>query len=345
MEIRILDEHHEAYVRLGEAARSHGRPIALVHVDSHEDLDVPLGSLSCYEAPARMYVEQHLTVGDFLLPLLLKGAIKKVIYVNHRDSACQRDNVGSLDGAGKLIRRSIASSHLKFYPDYKNWLYQESSDIRNLSSLLREYKTVLDIDCDYFALNRVPQPIYPFRLSVAQKKRLDAHGISDDAYRMKLRILPHQLPTIGGLTFNDCKAWVELFIDYFCYYLDLKPAFALIARSVKSGFTPKNLVRTIERRLVEGLNHPPSRLDIPLTERLEPSPFVTKRGRQWYSHSTRQRMMADPFERAVIHGIEKGQDLGALKLRFLELCGKNEPLAEYQLLRTVFKMKKKFLIR
>jgi hypothetical protein len=347
MQIQILDEHHEAYVSIEAAVRSneYRRPIALIHVDSHEDLEIPLGNMSCYEAPARLYVEQHLTVGDFLLPLLLKGCLKKIIYVNHRDEACVRANVGSLDGGGIFIRKNIAPNFLKFYPDHKTWLYQETSDIRNLSALVRGYDAILDIDCDYFALNRVPRPIYPFKLSAAQRKQLDAHGISDDSYRMELRLLPHQLPTINRLTFNDSKAWVELFVDYFCRYLDLNPGFALIARSVKSGFTPKKLIRVIESRLTEGLNHSPSRLNIPFEERLELSPFVTKRGKQWYSYSTCQRMMTDPLERVIVHGIVKGQTIGAMKHRFLGLCQKDERLAEYLLLRTVFNMKKKFLIR
>src|SRR5512143_2926634 len=156
MRIQILDEHHEAYAGIEEWIQSGlvHRPIALVHVDSHEDLDTPLGGRSCYELPARRYVERNLTTGDFILPLLLKGYVKKVIHVNYKDEACVRTNVGSLAGEGKLIRSNIAAPYLKFYPDRKSWLYQKTSDIASLSKLVRGYDAILDIDCDYFAWHR-----------------------------------------------------------------------------------------------------------------------------------------------------------------------------------------------
>jgi hypothetical protein len=347
MRLQILDEHHEAYVSIEELMQSGliRRPIALVHVDSHEDLEVPLGSWSCYELPARQYAERNLTTGDFILPLLLKGYVKKLIHVNYRDVACVRANVGSLAGEGKLIRTNIAPQHLKFYPDRKNWLYQKTSDIVSLSELVRGYDAILDIDCDYFAWHRIPRPICPFQFSVAQRRRLERHGISDDTHRMKLRLLPHQLPTISQLTFNDSKAWIELFIDYFCFYLKLDPQWTIVSRSVKSGFTPKKFIRAIEKRLVSGLKHAPVRLNIPLGDRLEMSPFSMKQGQSWYSFSTNQLMMKEPLERIIIRAITNGQKIGAMRERFVRLCRNNEWLAEYLLLRTIFNLKKTFVIK
>ena len=347
MQVQILDEHHEAYVSLEERMQSNliRRPIALVHVDSHEDLDPPLGGGSCYEMPARKYVERNLTTGDFILPLLLKGYVKKVIHVNYQDEACVRTNIGSLAGEGKFLRRNIAAQYLKFYPDHKNWLYQKTSAIASLSELVRGYDAILDIDCDYFAWHRVPRPIYPFQFSAAQRRCISRHGISKDHWRMKLRLLPHQLPTISRLTFNNSKAWVQLFIDYFCFYLKLNPQWTLVARSVKSGFTPKKYIHMIEKRLLMGLKHSPVRLHIPIQERLEMSPFVMKRGKSWYSFSTNQRIMADPMERIIIRGITNGQTIGMARERFLKMCRNNEWLAEYLLLRTIFNLKKKFVIK
>ena len=347
MRIQILDEHHEAYIHIEGVMQSRltRRPIALVHVDSHEDLEIPLGGWSCYELPARQYVERNLTTGDFILPLLLKGYVKKVIHVNYRDEACVRTNVGSLAGEGKLIRSNIAAQHLKFYPDRKNWFYQKTSDIASLSEFVRGYDTILAIDCDYFAWHRIPRPIYPFQFSAAQRRCMSRYGISDDDYRTKLRLLPHQLATINRLTFNDSKAWIELFIDYFCSYLKLNPQWTLVVRSVKSGFTPKKFIHVIERRLVRSLKHPPARVNIPLKERLEMSPFVLKRGKSWYSFSTNQRMMADPLERIIVDGITNEQTFGMMRNRFLGMSKNNERLADYRFLRTIFNLKKTFVIK
>ncbi len=347
MRIQILDEHQEAYASIEEMMQSGliRRPIALVHVDSHEDLEVPLGGWSCYELPARQYVERNLTSGDFILPLLLKGYVKKVIHVNFKDEDCMGTNVGSLAGEGKFIRSNIEARYLEFYPDSKTWHYQKTSDIASLSELVCGYHVILDIDCDYFAWHRIPRPIYPFQFSAAQQRCISRHEISDDDYRMRLRLLPHQLPTINRLTFNDSKAWIELFIDYFCFYLKLDPQWTLVARSVKSGFTPKKFIHVIEKRLVMGLKHPPVRLDIPIVERLEMSPFVMKRGQSWYSFSTNQLMMADPLERIIIHGITNERTIGMMRERFLGRCKNNEWLAEYLLLRTIFNLKKTFVIK
>ena len=346
MPIQILDEHHQAYASIAEMIQNDaiGLPIALVHVDSHEDLEVPLGNWSCYELPARQYVERNLTSGDFILPLLLKGYVQKVIHVNYKDDACIQANVGSLAGEGIYIRSSIADPFLDFYPDHKNWLYQTTSDIASLAELVQGYHVILGIDCDYFAWHRIPRPIYPFAFSAAQLACIDRHETSDDDYRMKLRILPHRLPTINGLTFNDSKAWIELFVDYFCFYLKLDPRLTLVARSVKSGFTPQKYIQVIERRLVAGLTNPPARLNLPLTERLEMSSFVKRRGSQWYSFITNQLIMADPLEKIIIQGIAEEQTIGMMRQHFREQCQNNAALAEYLLLRTIFNLKKTFVI-
>jgi hypothetical protein len=94
-----------------------------------------------------------------------------------------------------------------------------------------------------------------------------------------------------------------------------------------------------------GLKHPPVRLNIPLRERLEMSPFVAKRGQNWYSFSRNQMMMADPLERIIIRGITNGQTIGVMRERFLKICEKNEWLADYLLLRTIFNLKKTFVIK
>ena len=244
MQLRIIDEHHEAYAGIAEMVQSGliRRPISLVHVDSHEDLDVPLGPWSCYELPPRQYVERNLTSGDFILPLLLKEYVKKVIHVNYEDDECRQTNVGSLSVEGKFIRSNIADNHLEFFPDSKTWHFQKTSDIASLSEFVRGYNPILCIDCDYFSWHRIPRPIYPFQFSEDQQESISRHEISDDEYRMKLRILPHQLPTISGLTFNDSEAWIELFIDYFCFYLKLDAQWTLVARSAKSGFTPEKFI-------------------------------------------------------------------------------------------------------
>jgi len=198
MRIQVLDEHHEAYACIEELMQSgrRRRPVALVHVDSHEDLEVPLGGFSCYELPARRYVERNLTSGDFILPLLLKGHVKKLVHVNYRDEGALRVNVGSLAGEGKLLRTGIAPLHLKFYPDRKIWLYQKTSDIASLSEFVRGYDAVLCIDCDYFAWHRIPKPVYPFQFTAAQRRRISRHETSDDDCRMKLRLLPHHLSAV-----------------------------------------------------------------------------------------------------------------------------------------------------
>ena len=290
-------------------------------------------------------MERNLTSGDFILPLLLKEYVKKVIHVNYEDDECRQTNVGSLSGEGKFIRSNIADNHLEFFPDSKTWHFQKTSDIASLSEFVRGYNPILCIDCDYFSWHRIPRPIYPFQFSEDQQESISRHEISDDEYRMKLRILPHQLPTISGLTFNDSKAWIELFIDYFCFYLKLDAQWTFVARSAKSGFTPEKFIHVIEKRLVMDLKNPPARLNIPLDERLELSPFVRNRGQNWYSFSTNQMMMACPMERIIIHGITSGHTIGLMRERFLKRCKNNEWLAEYLLLRTIFNLKKTFLIK
>ena len=318
MPIRILDEHNESYAAISELVQSERlqTPIALVHVDSHEDLDAPMGTSSCYDLPAREYVEHNLTCGDFILPLLLKEYAQKVVHVNFQDKACQQSNVGSLSGEGTFIRSNIANDYLAFYPDLKTWYYHKTSDIASLSDLVQGYHVVLGIDCDYFSWHRIPRPIYPFRFSTEQQERINQHERSDDEYQMQLRILPHRLPTISGLTFNDSKAWIELFIDYFCFYLELHPQWTIIARSAKSGFTPEKFVHLIEKRLLKRLKNPPACLDIPLGERLEMSPFVVQQGQRWYSFSTHQLLMACPLESIIIQAITNEQTIGVMREGF-----------------------------
>lgn len=347
MDIRILDEHQEVYVCLDELAKSGRirRPLALVHVDSHEDLEAPLGGESCYDLSARRYVERNLTAGDFILPSLLKGYVKKVVHVNDRDEACVKMNVGSLRGEGRFIRSGIESRYLKYFPDARRWRYQKTSDIAALADTVRGYDVVLDIDCDYFSWRRVPRAAYPFSWTREQRETLQRHTRSDDGLRLNLRLLPHQMPTINGLTFNDSKVWIERLIDYFCFYQNLSPRFVFISRSVKSGFTPKKYAAMIEKRLARGLQNRPDRPALPLAETLSESPFMAGCGKQAYCFSTDRTTAGDPLEEIIVAGAARGETISAIRRRLMAMRRGDERPADYLLLRGIFNLKKKFIIR
>jgi hypothetical protein len=346
MTTEVIDEHQEAYLSIEQAVHAGilRPPIALVHVDSHDDLDCPVGGLSCYEVPSRRYVEQNLTTGDFIMPLILNGYVQTVIHVNFKDEQPVNSTVGSLNGKGALIRRNIAPEHLRFYPDRKKWVLQKTSDIAALSKFVRGFDTVLGIDCDYFAWNRIPRPEFPFGLSPSQRRRMNRNATSDDRHRLKLCILPHQFPAINRLVFNDSKAWVKLFIDYFCFYLKMVPKLTVIARSAKTGFTPRRFARLIETRLTKRLTCPPTALEIPVDEKLVLSPFVARKGPYWYSFSTHERMMQHPLERLIVSAASKGLKIGLVRDRLLAVCARDQFLADYLLLRTIFNLKKAFIL-
>jgi hypothetical protein len=347
MTIEVIDEHQEAYLSIEQAVHAGllRPPVALVHVDSHDDLDCPVGGLSCYEAPSRRYVEQNLTTGDFIMPLILNGYVHKVIHVNFKDERPVRSTVGSLNGEGALLRRHIAPAHLRFYPDRRKWILQSTSDVAALSKFVRGFDTVLGIDCDYFAWNRIPRPEFPFSLSPSQRRRMNRNATSGDRHRLKLCILPHQFPAINHLVFNNSRAWIELLIDYFCFYLKLVPALTVIARSLKTGYTPRRFAGLIEARLIQRLERPPAILNIPVDERLVLSPFVARRGRSWYSHSTGEMLMRDPLERFIVSAASQGWNIGMMRDRLLAVCGEDQSLADYLLLRAIFNLKKAFIIQ
>jgi hypothetical protein len=284
-------------------------------------------------------------VGDFIVPLLLKGYIKKVIYVDKDDKRSVKATAGSLHGEGKILRTNIARENLCFFPDHKVWYYKKTSDINALDTYTIGYDSVLDIDCDYFALNRIPKPNPPFKYSAAQMRRLESHTISDDKYKIRLRVLPDQLTRMKSMTFNDSRVWIELFIDYFTYYLSLDPKLTIIARSVKSGFTPAKYAKLIEDRLIERLEDPPSTLEIPYNERLEFTEFVARKAGHWYSTYTNQSLDFGPLENLIINAIEDGERLGVLRQRLLKACDNDELVTDYVLLRFVFNLKKLFVLR
>jgi hypothetical protein len=349
MEIDIIDEHHEAYICIERCFRSgiFRRPITLVHVDSHADLEGPSTSMSCYDRNYMRYVERHLDVGNFIAPLILRGLIKAVVWICAVNEPVRTRRIGSLDGRGKDIQSDVRDEYIKRFPDSRKWLFKKTTDIHNLCfDFLDDDECVLDIDCDYFSCNREPRPVFRPNASSGHKVPLRRTVSSDDPYRISLNgTLGKKVRPEESVVFNDSLDWINICIDHFAHYLRLRPGRAMISKSAKSGYTPARYADPIASRLARMLQDRPDSFTLPRRKRLRFAKSISFDSGLAYDSIS--RVFYGPFkgdQKTVLDDIARGYSLGRIFDHLMKKYRLREPDLNYQLMRFVFALKRLFVV-
>ena len=342
MDIKIIDEHHAAFLCIEEAFRNkiYTKACDLVHVDSHSDMGNVFTLLSCYDENYKKYVEEHINIGNFIIPLILNGRLKKILYVNVHDKKKTTSLCGSLFGEGRIIRQNIPKTDLERYPDAKKWEYKEITDIALLKKMTNESSCILDIDCDYFCCYNVPLPSWK-----RDYDKIPTNLKSDDEYKIKFNKASHFYKSkMRSLIFNNDKRWINLCIDFFGKYIGMKPRLVIISKSMKTGYTPSKYCEYIVKRLVEVLNDPPKKLNIPMSDTLKIRDDVIIRKNTFANLIKGDEVILDDDQLDLVKGIIKGRTVGELIGRVKRKCELSEEDAVYESLRFIFFLKRMFMI-
>jgi hypothetical protein len=344
--IEIIDEHHEAYLCIEGAARRGliKRPATLVHVDSHSDLELPPPTGSCYGRDSKGYVEEHINIGSYIAPLILKGIVGEVVFVGLEDRRQEIRRIGSFQGKGRHIRMVFPDKAKGAYPDRRAWRLGKATDIGKV----RAKGCILDIDCDYFSCNFKPRAPFDLKLNRAQKGRVARYLRSDDSFSAKLNVL--SIPGRRGPSrflpvFNAERRWVEACADHFTSSLRIEPALTIISRSVKSGYTPPEFADMIVERLVKGLEERPDRLRYP--ERSVPRFRDEVFFRNGVIHSALTGQFysdLSPSQLIVLNGIKRGRTLRDIVDSFRRYHRQEREEAACYVLTYLFVLKRSFFV-
>jgi hypothetical protein len=343
--IEVIDEHHEAYLCI-ENALKRGylkKPFRLVHVDSHADLANPQPTGSCYRGDVREYVEKHINIGSYIIPLILRGLVDEVILVGTEDKRDKSIDIGSFKGKGRNITTNIPKRFKYAYPDRRRWRLKKTTDIRSIG----DKYCVLDIDCDYFACNFRTNPPYKIPMNAAQRKKYNSYFRSGDRFGIKLNIFPWQQgPDFRTPVFNENRRWAEACVDHFTSNIRLRPALTIVCKSDKSGFTPHRLSDPIAKRLIEGLATEHFRPRYPMTLRPRFREETVLKGKTIHSALTGlASSKVTPAQLLILRGIRREKTLK----QHIEIIRKTYKAAEddatYNVLRYLFLLKRIFLVR
>jgi GNAT superfamily N-acetyltransferase len=272
----LVEEHHEAFLVWNCFARgsgSQGRQRAtLLHVDSHQDMSLPrlrrpIESITSLDDLAD-FTYNELNIANFIWPAVYQGLFKRVLWL-----APVRNR-----GVGGWRRISIAArgaSATEFVTsDSSRWCAAEAPKSRTIEyapitvedDVELDSPTVLDIDLDYFCCNEHPQlrcpeieitrheydkfrrdPYHFLRITPGGKISVAAH---DGRYRLVYEDYPARVPLAAN--WDDIQGR----IDGFAAYLDrcrIKPMLIVAARSVRSGYLPREHAALVERAVTQVL--------------------------------------------------------------------------------------------
>ena len=278
----LVEEHHEAFYVWQHAIRRgwlNSADNTLLHVDEHSDMSLPhlrrtLDSIHD-DASAAEFTCNELDIGNFIWPAVYQGIFNRVLWLRHQHA---RGAGGwrqmSICARCKPATRFVTGSSLGGTP------YAAATDIRTMEyapiglddTVRTDQPVVLDIDLDYFCWNEYPD--YGDRR--VEITRAAYEDFVNDRYHF-LRIAPGSKVSAAEregryyLCFNDDHAEagpapesaavresiverIHAFVE-FLRRCEIRPALAVVCRSLHSGYTPRPYASFIERNLLGALAH------------------------------------------------------------------------------------------
>lgn len=349
-EIIIVDEHLEAYLSIEDAFESQlfDSPIKLIHVDFHSDMLSPLTQMSCYDQDHRRYVEKHLSIGSFIVPLIVRKRVSSVIHLNHRvNLPAKKQFAGSLHGKGRILCNDVGKSVRSHFPDITPWNFRQTTDVKSVLRSVRSSHYALSIDCDYFSSNQWPIVPFDFRFTQSQRTRINGFKTSDDKYRIALPVFPddHGRRMFAGMAFNSEREWIDLLIDYFALHLRVEPELVIICKSSKSGYTPIRHCDHIVSSLLERLSMPPNRISLPDGAVIETTDHAVFESNSLINVNQMQILRLNKFQSCVMKLAAKGETIVDTAKYMLRRYNISEKSFTYDLLRFLFCMKALYLLK
>jgi len=289
MNIILIDEHVEAFsVWAKDVSRK--KDNVLLHVDSHADmgfsgqLDESLYGVKNF----RKFEERNLTIASFITPAAILGCFSTVYDLRpaNEPDPNRAKVVKSEDGRKKKKRQKkvFKQAYYSWNDEGKIWyrdLVQRGCELASatkkhtlfyhpvysLTKVPQGSEVILDIDMDYFSCNHFVDYQYQPKLTRRQIKEAGKFSISDDVYKTNLGLV--DVNQDGRLVeasayrnskkyrkiYNDDPLWIDFAIREFVSGVNnrFKIKLISIARSVKTGYTPKKHARLIEQTLIENL--------------------------------------------------------------------------------------------
>jgi len=360
MNITVFDEHHEALLfweesLLGGALK---KSSTLVHVDGHDDLGCPsvLGE-TVYSPNIHFLVENEINIGNFIIPAILRGIFKKVIFLGRREHTdkVKRNLVGTLLGQGKWINNGFRLTGLtrRLYPDWKKWYYLAVVDPALIGV---KGAVALDIDLDYFCGHYFPSSPPPplIGLTDSQIRKFNKASKSNDKYgislspqiRYKDRKYVYPKHIHNQIIYNDSKKWIEYAISLFVNSIKFRPDVVSICRSVKSGFTPAKYAQFIEGMLLKYLKGEQTKMLDPcdITEPFKIHPFILRLRDRLYNPLTREFIMLNKDHAFVWGRICKKNNFAQILDAMMCLYDVAPDTLKQGLVKFIFKLKYNWVI-
>jgi len=362
MKITVVDEHHEVFL-LWEEAVATGKikkQTSLLHVDAHPDLNIPSITESVYSKDVRGFVKRQLGIGNFVIPAILRGIFKEVVFLNRAWSTgknkgvTKKQYVGTLQGKGMWINNGFPLNSItrQLYPDFKLWYFTSTNDLEKV----KINEGVLDIDLDYFYGYFHPQPQISLKLTKAQLKILKQSSLSEDKYKFPLKYFKLQggvlmyndyLPHLKGYIYNESKPWIECAIRYFVDSLTMRPLLISVCRSVKSGYMPKKYAEFTERTLIDYLTGKKKKKIDPcdITSSFKICPFVICIGNTIYNPLTNDSIRLKQDSRFIWERLRNGVNFNQIFEDMQKAYNVEPQIIKQQLVKFIFRLKKSFIIK
>lgn len=281
-----IEEHHEAFC-IWQNAIWRGwiqpRGNALLHVDEHSDLSLPIlrtlprrfGSA----AEVATFAYRELAIGTFIWPAVFAGIFDQMIWL--RPAARTADPVRF---ASPCVRRwtdheveLVAGWHRgakrPSLPDGVTSIEIIAPASEDIVDINRPF--VLDIDLDYFASHRHAQGCFELEVTVATFREFtrnpyhflrlakwDKFTAHRNSTGYVIRFGEHRQGLHAGFTNESVRArcdrlWAFLAAQH------RAPSLITVCRSIHSGYTPRELAGYIEESVIDGLG---SRYDLSLVD-------------------------------------------------------------------------------
>jgi hypothetical protein len=276
IKLAVVEEHHEVYPVWYRAAAEgliNQEGNALLHVDQHADLDIPvLYSPMRKEGLDIEYVEDftynELSISNFIVPAIFAGIFDRMYWLNNEvlpESSGSDCSIFSIDGGRKILslKKKTGGDHGESV-DARRFLFRKISLYDTLDCGSR---VVLDIDLDFFSCNKKPLPYNELEITRGEFLRF-----KDRHHFLKLdpsnKIKPVERDGGYYLVFNDLdyeinyglKVSEETIIrriSLFNEFLSknkIRPSLITIARSRFSNYTPEDQWEFIETRVIDLLH-------------------------------------------------------------------------------------------
>ncbi|OAB79889.1 peptide arginase, FlmR/OhkR family [Cochleicola gelatinilyticus] len=277
--IYILEEHNEAFpvwIKTINNFDLSKRGHTLLHFDDHSDMttlrvNTPMRSVFDWSYnQLETFARDELTIASFIKAASFVGIFKNVVW-------CKVD-------AG----REVSSKYFitSYNNDYKNLL--SGTETKNNPLLEFDHEVVsytklgvkhlenkkygdvlLDIDLDYFSCNIQPENNKEIIIEVTQEeynnfKSDPYHPIRfisntvmtrsvEDSYFLIINYYKDVFPSPRRVSETLIKDRIDTFINTL-KSLNINPLLITVCRSVKSGYTPKDQWKFIEKEVLLGLN-------------------------------------------------------------------------------------------